>query len=28
VVESGLFIDMAQMAIIADNQTTWTIARP
>jgi ribose 5-phosphate isomerase A len=28
IVESGLFIDLAQTAIIADNQTTWTIARP
>ena len=28
IVESGLFIDLAQMAIIADDQATWTIARP
>jgi ribose 5-phosphate isomerase A len=28
VVESGLFIDLAQMAIIADNQAVWTIAKP
>jgi ribose 5-phosphate isomerase A len=28
IVESGLFIDLAQMAIIADDQTVWTVARP
>jgi ribose 5-phosphate isomerase A len=28
IVESGLFIDLAHMAIIADNQTVWTIAKP
>jgi ribose 5-phosphate isomerase A len=28
IVESGLFIDLAHTAIIADNQTVWTIARP
>jgi ribose 5-phosphate isomerase A len=28
IVESGLFIDLATMAIIADNQAVWTIARP
>ncbi|HEX4053558.1 MAG TPA: ribose 5-phosphate isomerase A [Tepidisphaeraceae bacterium] len=28
IVESGLFIDLASTAIIADNATVWTIARP
>jgi len=28
IVESGLFIDLASTAIIADNETVWTIARP
>jgi ribose 5-phosphate isomerase A len=28
IVESGLFIDLAHTAIIADNETVWTIARP
>lgn len=28
IVESGLFIDLAHMAIIADDQTVWTVARP
>jgi ribose 5-phosphate isomerase A len=28
IVESGLFIDLTSMAIIADNATVWTIARP
>jgi ribose 5-phosphate isomerase A len=28
IVESGLFIDLAGAAIIADDQTVWTIARP
>jgi ribose 5-phosphate isomerase A len=28
IVESGLFIDLAHTAIIADNQTVWTIAKP
>jgi ribose 5-phosphate isomerase A len=28
IVESGLFIDLAHTAIIADDQTVWTIARP
>jgi ribose 5-phosphate isomerase A len=28
IVESGLFINLAQMAIIADNETVWTIAKP
>ncbi len=28
IVESGLFIDLAHTAIIADNQTVWTISRP
>jgi ribose 5-phosphate isomerase A len=28
IVESGLFIDLAQMAIVADNDAMWTIAHP
>jgi ribose 5-phosphate isomerase A len=28
IVESGLFIDLAHMAIIADNKAVWTIAKP
>lgn len=28
IVESGLFIDLAHTAIIADDQTVWTIAKP
>ncbi len=28
IVESGLFIDLAHTAIIADNATVWTIAKP
>jgi ribose 5-phosphate isomerase A len=28
IVESGLFIDLAHIAIIADDQTVWNIARP
>jgi len=27
IVESGLFIDLAQAAVIADNQAVWTIAK-
>jgi ribose 5-phosphate isomerase A len=27
IVESGLFIDLASTAIIADNEAVWTIAR-
>jgi ribose 5-phosphate isomerase A len=28
IVESGLFIGLAHMAIVADNATVWTIAKP
>jgi ribose 5-phosphate isomerase A len=28
IVESGLFINLAHMAIVADNETVWTIAKP
>jgi ribose 5-phosphate isomerase A len=28
IVESGLFIDLAHMAIIADNNAVWTVAKP